>query len=344
MNPYRNLQSISYWKTFINTNFDLGQLSAYKTNNNFRISRIASAGSCFAANIIPFIKKTNVEYVIEEPTHSFLSKANTKYNYDSYSAKYGNIYTPRQLKQLLMRALGEFQPIDRFWQSSNGIIDAFRPGLTFNPKSIKHFDFITKHHLEAVKRAIEKADTFVFTLGLTETWENSQDGGIYPVCPGTVAGEYNPKFHRFKNFSVEELGQDLEDVHKLLKRINSKIKLIITVSPIPMVATYTNNHVVIANAHSKSKLIVAAHNLVSDKQDTEYFPAFEMVIGPYIQNAFENDNRTVKQEHIEKVMNIFKERFSIQNLDRTDSEINPAVEISHLLDRECEESAYEKFI
>jgi hypothetical protein len=344
MNPYKNLPSANYWKSFINSNFDLGALNVYKAKKNFTINRIASAGSCFAANIIPFIKKTNVEYVIEEPTHTFLSGASPKYNYDTYSAKYGNIYNARQLKQLLMRALREFEPIDRFWQTANGIVDAYRPGLTFKPKSINHFEFITNHHLESVIRAIKKADTFVFTLGLTETWENSKDGAIYPVCPGTIEGEYNPKLHRFKNFSVDEIGQDLEEVYKLLKRINSQIKLIITVSPVPMVATFTNNHVVVANAQSKSKLIIAANELVCDKADIDYFPAFEMVIGPYVKNAFENDNRTVKHEHIEKVMDKFKERYSIQNCDRNDSKFESSIKIIDFLERECEESAYEKFI
>ena len=344
MNPYKNLPSANYWKSFINSNFDLGQLNICEAKKNFTISRIASAGSCFAANIIPFIKKTNAEYVIEEPNHTFLLGSNSKYNYDTYSAKYGNIYNPRQFKQLLMRALQEFDPFDRFWQTAEGIVDPFRPGLTYKPKSIKHFDFITSYHLEAVKKAIKKADTFVFTLGLTETWENSKDGAIYPVCPGTIEGEYNSKLHRFKNFSIDEIGQDLEEVYKLLKRINSQINLIITVSPVPMVATYTNNHVVVANAQSKSKLIVAAHELASDRSDIDYFPAFEMVTGSYVKNAFEDDNRTVKNEHIEKVMNKFKERYSIQNCDGTDSEFESSMKIKDLLDRECEESAYEKFI
>jgi hypothetical protein len=344
MNPYIGLPGKNFWKTFINSNFDLGEINNSYVKSSFTLTRIASAGSCFAANIIPFIKKTNVEYVMEEPTHSFLAKGNLKYNYDTYSAKYGNIYTPRQLKQLLMRALGEFDPTDKFWKTEIGYIDAYRPGLAYKPKSIKDIEFITNHHLKAVIRAIQKADTFIFTLGLSETWQNSRDGAIYPVCPGTVAGEYNSKFHEFKNFSTNELSQDLEDAYKLVKRINNKIKMVITVSPVPMLATYTNNNVVVANAQSKSKLIVAAHEFVSDKLDVDYFPAYEMVIGPYVKNAFENDNRTVTQQYIEKVMNEFKKRYTIQDYDFVDNEVDSSREIRKLLDRECEESAYEKYI
>jgi hypothetical protein len=69
-----------------------------------------------------------------------------------------------------------------------------------------------------------------------------------------------------------------------------------------------------------------------------------MVIGPYVKNAFENDNRTVKHEHIEKVMDKFKERYSIQNCDRNDSKFESSIKIIDFLERECEESAYEKFI
>ena len=37
-----------------------------------------------------------------------------------FSARFGNIYTARQLVQLFERAYGRFQPLDRSWQRPDG--------------------------------------------------------------------------------------------------------------------------------------------------------------------------------------------------------------------------------
>jgi hypothetical protein len=49
----------------------------------------------------------------------------------------------------------------------------------------------------------------VFTLGLTETWMSLQDGVVYPVAPGVVAGSMDESQHAFKNFNYTEVMIDL---------------------------------------------------------------------------------------------------------------------------------------
>lgn len=45
-------------------------------------------------------------------------------------------------------------------------------------------------------------DVFVFTLGLTEGWEAVEDGTMFPMAPGTVAGSYDPTGYRLRNLRV----------------------------------------------------------------------------------------------------------------------------------------------
>ena len=50
--------------------------------------------------------------------------------YGLYSARYGNIYTARQLRQLIDRAYGNFSPVEDIWTQPDGsVLDPFRPSV-----------------------------------------------------------------------------------------------------------------------------------------------------------------------------------------------------------------------
>ncbi len=129
-----------------------------------------------------------------------------KYNYGVYSARSCNIYTVRQLVQLFQRAYGLSRPVEPFRRSAAaGAPDAFRPLVEPAPfASVEDLEQSQKTHFAAVRRVFEDSDLFIFTLGPTEAWEDVRDGSIYPLCPGTAAGEFNAETYRFRNFTCAE--------------------------------------------------------------------------------------------------------------------------------------------
>ncbi len=67
-------------------------------------------------------------------------------------------------------------------------------------------------------------------------------------------------FH--KNITVEENINNLCLIYEYLKSITRMIlKFLLTVSPVPLLKTFTNYDVIVANNLSKSILRVAAENL-----------------------------------------------------------------------------------
>lgn len=50
-----------------------------------------------------------------------------KFGYDMYSARYGNIYSARQLLQMLQRADGSFPREEACWETNSRFYDPFRP-------------------------------------------------------------------------------------------------------------------------------------------------------------------------------------------------------------------------
>ena len=159
---------------------------------------VVSAGSCFAATLVPYLESAGYHYLrTERPVRGFAHMPENL-GYRTFSAAYGNTYTARQLRQLLERALGRFQPQEDRWHEEGGVIDPYRPGLRYPASTDAEFDVLTAQHLDATLRAFQTASVIIWTLGLTEAWESTLDGAIFPACPGTVAGRFDPDQHRFR--------------------------------------------------------------------------------------------------------------------------------------------------
>jgi hypothetical protein len=303
LNPYQNSPDKAFWKRAVAKNWNVNELISCSPLIR-KGETFGSAGSCFAGNIIPYLESAGFNYVRKTVVPEGLSDIyQENFNYHTFSAGYGNIYTARHLLQLIQRALGLFRPCEDRWYIGDKVVDPFRPGLRFSSFNDLEFDRINAQYLETVVAAFREMDVFVFTLGLTEAWISSIDGAVFPACPGTIAGEFDRDKHLFKNFSASEVTDDLTSAFKLLRNINPNLKIILTVSPVPLVATATANHVVSATVYSKSVLRVAAQEVVNILPFAFYFPSYEIVTGPQApESYFEENRRDVSKEAIDAVM------------------------------------------
>jgi hypothetical protein len=305
--PYKSASDRAFWKRAFAPGWETSNLTGDPPLIR-RGERVASAGSCFAANIVPFLERAGLEYVRRDVAPAaFADVAADNFNYSRFSAAYGNIYTARQAAQMFRRALGRFRPAEDRWVVADDlVIDPFRPGLRYPATSNREFDLLTAQHLANVLDAVRAADVFVFTLGLTEAWLSARDGAVFPACPGTVAGIFDPARHVFHNFSAREVAQDLEDLIDLLREVRPRIRVVLTVSPVPLVATATEQHVLLATTYSKSVLRVAAGEVARVKPHVTYFPAYEIITGPQAPfDYFEGDRREPSAAAISAVMRAF---------------------------------------
>jgi hypothetical protein len=304
--PYRRAGPAAFWSRCVAENFEPASVPDGRSFDLDRGDRFMSAGSCFAANVRRYVEAAGLTYTVTEGPHpSFPQSAESAY-YEAFSARYGNVYTARQMAQLLERALGLFAPAEDSWIVDEEWVDPYRPGLRHRARSHEEFHWLRHQHLEAVREAVACSSVFVFTLGLTEAWISATDGAVFPACPGTVAGEFDPLKHKFHNFTVEEVTRDLTRMVALARIINPRIKVILTVSPVPLVATATGRHVLVATTYSKSVLRVAADMVAHALPQVDYFPAYELVTGPQAQfDAFESDRRNVTESAVAQVMATF---------------------------------------
>ncbi len=262
--------------------------------------RVATMGSCFAQHLSRFLQDAGLNYFVPEagdPAHG----------YGVFSARYGNVYTVRQAVQLFDRAHGAWQPLDSAWRHGERFVDPFRPQV--EPEGFASEAALVadrESHLEAVRRMFHESSVLVLTLGLTEGWRDRRDGAVYPVVPGAAGGTFDPERHEFVNFTAAEVADDLRALIDRAREMNPSLRFILTVSPVPLIATYTDAHVLAATTYSKSVLRVAATEAERTRENVVYFPSYEVITGVAAGNAyFQDDLRSVSDRGVAHVMRVF---------------------------------------
>jgi hypothetical protein len=108
-------------------------------------------------------------------------------------------------------------------------------------------------HVAAIKDTLMSSEVFIFTAGVNECWE---------LFDGTVISR-NPRqgfYHmiQHKILTVQENIDNILTFFNIVKRHNPNFKLVLTLSPIPLLATGRGDthHILEANTHSKAVLSV----------------------------------------------------------------------------------------
>ncbi len=155
----------------------------------------------------------------------------------------------------------------------------------------------------------QTADVFILTLGLSEVWYSKETGGVFwRAIPADV---FDPEKHGFRVSSVEENLQNLRASVDSIRRNRPGARIILTLSPVPLVATFRPVSCVTANSVSKAILRVAIDELMREAGtggDLFYFPSYEIVTS-YFQDPYELDNRHVRPEAVRTIMEAFVRHF-----------------------------------
>ncbi|MEM1051357.1 MAG: GSCFA domain-containing protein [Pseudomonadota bacterium] len=304
--PYSHKPSSSFWRRAV-ANPDPSTVDPV-IESPFIIEssdRIATAGSCFAQHIARTLMREGYRYLVTEEGPS-------EQNYGVFPARFGNIYSTLQLLQLFQRAYGLFSPNDQVWRQDGAFVDPFRPQVSaFETEEDLEAD--RARHLSAVRQMFEKSDIFVFTLGLTETWMSKADDAVVPLAPG-VAGTSTSSEYYFSNRSVTQMSADMSSFITKLRVVNPTIKVILTVSPVPLIATFEPRHVLVSTCYSKSALRVVAEEISTSFDDVAYFPSYEIITGHHNKyKYFAEDLREVRPEGVDHVMGLFKRHYLNQD-------------------------------
>ena len=309
LNPYSELGEQAFWRSSVASRNVLEIESLWRAKNEITQSdTVATAGSCFAQHISRAMVRNGFNWVDAEPAPPNLPTNLTReYGYGVFTFRTGNIYTAAALREWVEAAFGIKPLADEIWEQDRRFFDPLRPAIEPNGfSSADECRALRAHTLSAMRRELSQVGLFVFTLGLTESWRNKQSGFVYAACPGTLAGEYSQEEHEFHNQTYPEIHADLMATFDCIKRHNPGIKFLLTVSPVPLVATASGKHVLVATTYSKSVLRAVAGDLSAQRADTDYFPSYEIITSPPFRGMFFMPNqREVAKAGVDFVMKHF---------------------------------------
>ncbi|MBK5933283.1 GSCFA family protein [Rhodovulum imhoffii] len=305
---YTDLPDRSFWKRCRSRpDFRFGEIwqPAFAIDPGMPVS---TAGSCFAQHIGRELRASDAAFVDMEPTPPGMSGATAaRFGFGLYSARYGNVYTTAQLLQLAGDAFAARLRPETFFEKDGAWFDGLRPRI--EPGGYATRDLLEAarlSHLRKVRQMFENSAVFIFTLGLTERWEDGETGSVFPLFPGAVDGAFARPAHRFHNARVTEVIAELDRFITLVRGHNPELRFLFTVSPVPLVATATGGHVLPATVGAKAVLRTAAGEVQACHKGCDYFPAYEIVTAsPFCGDAFEADRRSVKPEVVRRVIRVF---------------------------------------
>lgn len=163
-----------------------------------------------------------------------------------------------------------------------------------------------------VNRKIKECDLIVITLGLIEVWHDDVEHVYLNMAPTKDMQERNPDRYSFHVVDYKENLDNLEKISTLLHKFGRpNLKVIVTVSPVPLMATFTQNDVVVANTLSKSTLRTVAEKWASSHENIVYFPSYEIVMNSEKNITWTDDGRHVQGVVVNRIMDLFVNEFVV---------------------------------
>lgn len=267
---------------------------------------VFTIGSCFAREVENALTKRGFDCI----TRKCIIE-DQFYERTGIGARNGalNAYTPHSMLSLLeLCGRADAAAAGMLHLEDDVVVDMLMSGL--RPMSKAEAAAIREKLLQ-VYGALETAQTVVVTLGYTETWHDTQDGIYVNRSPAAARAtiRHGGRF-RFANAQAGDVLPALDGIiSQIATQTRGQAKIILTTSPVPLHATFTDRDVICANMYSKSTLLSCAVVAASKYDFVDYFPSFELVTLSPPSEAWTDDGVHVKPGLVEKILAQFAEAY-----------------------------------
>ena len=160
--------------------------------------------------------------------------------------------------------------------------------------------------IQAVTKRIRNCRAVVLTLGMAEVWRDVKANVFVNRTPIPSLFKTDPDRYEFQLSSFGENWANLEAIHALLSQYgHPNVHIIVTVSPVPLMNTFSTMDIVVANAWAKSLLRAVAQEWAAAHSNVDYFPSYEIVQNSDRTAAWDSDLRHVKGTGVQHIMELF---------------------------------------
>jgi hypothetical protein len=257
-----------------------------------RDSRIFTIGSCFARNV--------EEALLQQGFNVLTRPADFPYSHG-----YLNRYNTAVMAQEIDFATGARQFDERSISSMDA--DGYADLTAYGRFDSAAEAIELRRRTTSLFKEIMSADFVVITAGLSEVWYDKEFDYYTNIAPSRAALVY-PDRYEFRLLSFLENFEELSRLVEKIRGIRPACKILMTVSPVPLNATFVERDVLISNSYSKACLRAAVEQIQWEHPDVDYFPSFEMANLSAPDIVWEADRRHVKQSFVDAIVSEFVKR------------------------------------
>jgi hypothetical protein len=291
-NPFRTMPK---WMQSFNGFAEISHIPKFKFKKEYKFFTI---GSCFARNVENYLRNEKCELLSDMPV---LSGSFYELSGKGDRTGYQNVYTPGSVLEVV-RLIGSKNEYHSIVGENEQYFDLLTSGLI--PLPYQSIKAIRRGILDTYSK-LSDADVLFITLGYNEAWFYIPHNSFVNVAPSHI--KLRKKIDDFNFFSLSffEAEKILDEAIKLVNTLNPDCKIVLTVSPVPLGATFTESNIVVANQKSKAILLTVATRMAEKHPFVDYFPSYEIIMNSEKRNVFETDGVHIKKEGVEQVMNAF---------------------------------------
>lgn len=232
--------------------------------------RVFTIGSCFARHVESFLEKYGYRFPTRDPSLYLPQDECTSMN------GFFNKFTTHSMLNELSWAFGasQFSDAGYFQDGSGRWYDGQLPAnFASKERAIEVRDRVIR-----VTREVAQSDVLILTLGLVEAWHDAESGHYLNTAPPASAIKAFPGRFSVHILDYSENMACMEHLYEIVKAANPSLKIIVTVSPVPLSTTFSGQDISVANMYSKSTLRAVAGDFTHRHADVQYFPSYEAVI------------------------------------------------------------------
>lgn len=167
--------------------------------------------------------------------------------------------------------------------------------------------------LFAATRKLAECRVVIMTLGLVELWWDELAKTYLNTAPMPSALKAAPLRFSLHVLSFDECLDYLQRAIGIIHANGMKdVRIVLTVSPVPMAATHRSTDVMTANCYSKSVLRTVAEHIVTTDESVTYFPSYETVTLSDRRASWDDDLVHVRRDmvafNVERMVNAFSDK------------------------------------
>lgn len=204
-------------------------------------------------------------------------------------------YQPEALLRQLSLTIHDQPLIEEHWVEVEGIWRHFDVHSHFGHPVLELARQQIERNKQLAQSSLEEAEYCMITLGTSLVFEYQKTGLSVANCQKVPQSEF-----QFQQLSVDQIGDQLLQIQQLLEGLPRMKAVVWTVSPVRH-----HRSGLVENQRSKSHLIAAVHQLVSQHQRAVYFPAYEWMMDVLRDYRFYKSDKVHPTE--EAVQFIFKQ-------------------------------------